>query len=214
MVMKSLTKYINEKIHELPNGVRGIIVFDLDDTLLRCDPDSIHVYKKDPFTGEETALTTAEFALDPDAHDHKDWFDYREFNDEEKVYQSILKGTPILKNLKLMDAYIKAGYKFCFLTARGCEDTIKSALREFLRYKDDNGNLRELENIFKEKYSHAINDQYKDYPGDTDAEKKANVLRDLCKKFDKVIFVDDNAKNLQYARGLRLDNLKVLQAWK
>lgn len=214
MVMKSLTKYINEKIHELPNGVRGIVVFDLDDTLLRCDPDSIHVYKKDPFTGEETALTTAEFALDPDAHDHKDWFDYREFNDEEKVYQSILKGTPILKNLKLMDAYIKAGYKFCFLTARGCEDTIKSALREFLRYKDDNGNLRELENIFKEKYSHAINDQYKDYPGDTDAEKKANVLRDLCKKFDKVIFVDDNAKNLQYARGLRLDNLKVLQAWK
>lgn len=214
MVMKSLTKYINEKINELPNGVRGIVVFDIDDTLLRCDPDSIHVYKKDPFTGEETALTTAEFALDPDAHDHKDWFDYREFNDEEKVYQSILKGTPILKNLKLMDAYIKAGYKFCFLTARGCEDTIKSALREFLRYKDENGNLRELENIFKEKYSHAINDQYKDYPGDTDAEKKANVLRDLCKKFDKVIFVDDNAKNLQYARGLRLDNLKVLQAWK
>lgn len=214
MVMKSLTKYINEKIQELPNGVRGIVVFDIDDTLLRCDPDSIHVYKKDPFTGEETALTTTEFTLDPDAHDHKDWFDYREFNDEEKVYKSILKGTPILKNLKLMDAYIKAGYKFCFLTARGCEDTIKSALREFLRYKDDNGNLRELENIFKEKYSHAINDQYKDYPGDTDAEKKANVLRDLCKKFDKVIFVDDNAKNLQYARGLRLDNLKVLQAWK
>lgn len=214
MVMKSLTKYISEKIHELPNGVRGIVVFDIDDTLLRCDPDSIHVYKKDPFTGEETALTTAEFALDPDAHDHKEWFDYREFNDEEKVYQSILKGTPILKNLKLMDAYIKAGYKFCFLTARGCEDTIKSALREFLRYKDDNGNLRELENIFKDKYSHAINDQYKEYPGDTDAEKKANVLRDLCKKFDKVIFVDDNAKNLQYARGLRLDNLKVLQAWK
>ena len=214
MVMKSLTKYINEKIQELPNGVRGIVVFDIDDTLLRCDPDSIHVYKKDPFTGEETALTTAEFALDPDAHDHKDWFDYREFNDEEKVYQSILKGTPILKNLKLMDAYIKAGYKFCFLTARGCEDTIKSALREFLRYKDDNGNLRELENIFKDKYSHAINDKYKEYPGDTDAEKKANVLRDLCKKFDKVIFVDDNANNLQYVRGLRLDNLKVLQAWK
>ena len=100
------------------------------------------------------------------------------------------------------------------MTARGCEDTIKAALKEFLRYKDENGNLRELENIFKEKYSHAINDQYKNYPGKTDAEKKANVLKELCQKFDKVIFVDDNPKNLQHARGLKLKNLKVLQAWK
>lgn len=212
--MKSLNQYILEKIQDLPQGVSGLVVFDIDDTLLQCDPDSIHVYKKDPNTGKETSLTTAEFAIDPDAHDHKDWFDYREFNDDEKVYQSILKGTPMLKNLKLMDAYIRAGYKFCFLTARGCEDTIKTALKEFLRYKDDNGNLRELENIFKEKYSHAINDQYKSYPGNTDAEKKANVLKELCKKFDKVIFVDDDAKNLQMARALHLKNLKVLQAWK
>lgn len=212
--MKSLNQYITEKIHDLPEGVRGLVVFDIDDTLLQCDPNSIHIYKKDPYTGKETVLTTSQFALDPDAHNHKEWFDYREFNDDEKVYNSIMNGTPMLKNLKLMDAYIKAGYKFCFLTARGCEDTIKAALKEFLRYKDENGNLRELENIFKEKYSHAINDQYKNYPGKTDAEKKANVLKELCQKFDKVIFVDDNPKNLQHARGLKLKNLKVLQAWK
>lgn len=212
--MKSLNQYITEKIHNLPEGVRGLVVFDIDDTLLQCDPNSIHIYKKDPYTGKETVLTTSQFALDPDAHNHKEWFDYREFNDDEKVYNSIMNGTPMLKNLKLMDAYIKAGYKFCFLTARGCEDTIKAALKEFLRYKDENGNLRELENIFKEKYSHAINDQYKNYPGKTDAEKKANVLKELCQKFDKVIFVDDNPKNLQHARGLKLKNLKVLQAWK
>lgn len=212
--MKSLNQYITEKIHDLPEGVHGLVVFDIDDTLLQCDPNSIHIYKKDPYTGKETVLTTSQFALDPDAHNHKEWFDYREFNDDEKVYNSIMNGTPMLKNLKLMDAYIKAGYKFCFLTARGCEDTIKAALKEFLRYKDENGNLRELENIFKEKYSHAINDQYKNYPGKTDAEKKANVLKELCQKFDKVIFVDDNPKNLQHARGLKLKNLKVLQAWK
>jgi hypothetical protein len=212
--MKSLNQYITEKIHELPKGVRGIVVFDIDDTLLKVDPNSIHLYKKDPNTGKEIALTTSQFALDPDSTDHKDWFDYRDFYDEEKVYQSIVNATPMLKNLKLMDAYIKAGYKFCFLTARGCEDTIKSALKEFLRYKDEDGNLRELENIFKDKYSHAINDEYKNYPGNTDAEKKANVLRDICKKFDEVIFVDDNVQNLQHARGLKLDNLKVLQAWK
>ena len=78
--MKSLNQYILEKIQELPHGVRGLVVFDIDDTLLQCDPESIHVYKKDPVTGKETALSTAEFAVDPDAHDHKDWFDYREDN--------------------------------------------------------------------------------------------------------------------------------------
>lgn len=212
--MKSLNQYITEKIHELPKGVRGIVVFDIDDTLLKVNPDFMHIYKRNPITGEEICLTTSKFAKDKDAFIHKEWFDYRDFNDEEKVYQSIINATPMLPNLKLMDAYIKAGYKFCFLTARGCEETIKVALKEFLRYKDEDGNLRELESIFKEKYSHAINDEYKQYPGNTDAEKKANVLKNICDKFDKVIFVDDDKKNLEYAKELNLKNLEVLQAWK
>ena len=212
--MKSLARYITEKIHELPEGVRGIVVFDIDDTLLKVNPNFMHIYKKDPVTGKEIALTTSQFARDPDAHTNKEWFDYRDFNDEQKVYQSILTATPMFKNLKLMDAYIRAGYKFCFLTARGCEDTIKAAMKEFLRYKDENGTIRELENIFKEKYSHAINDEYKSYPGVTDSEKKANVLRDICNKFDKVVFVDDDPKNLEYAKALNLENLQVIKAWK
>jgi len=212
--MKSIVKYISEKIQDLPNGMKGIVVFDIDDTLLKVNPNFMHIYKKDPVSGEEIALTTSQFAKDPDAISHKEIFDYRDFNDESKVYNSIVTATPILNNIKLMDAYIKAGYKFCFLTARGCEETIKAALKKFLRYKDENGTLRELENIFKDKYSHAINDEYKQYPGQNDAEKKANILKDLCKKFDEVIFVDDNIQNVQYAKKLCLDNLKVLQAFK
>lgn len=212
--MKSLSRYITEKIQTLPRGVRGIVVFDIDDTLLKVDPNMMHLYKRDPKTGKEIPLTTSQFARDPDAQIHKDWYDYREFNDDEKVYQSIVTATPMLKNLKLMDAYIRAGYKFCFLTARGCEDTIKAALKEFLRYRDENGTIRELEDIFKEKYSHAINDEYKQYPGETASEKKANVLKDICKKFDKVIFVDDDDKNVAYTRGLKLSNLTVIKAWK
>ena len=212
--MKTLLDYISEAIKPLPDSVSGLVVFDIDDTLLKVKPDSIKIYKKNPDTGEEKALSTDEFALDPDVMDHKDWFDYRDFNDETKVYNSIIEGTPLIKNLRIMDAYIKAGYHFCFLTARGCEDTIKKAIRDFLRYKDEDGNLKELEDIYKETLSHAINDRCKDYPGKTDAEKKANVLKELCKKYDKVIFVDDDTKNIQYARGLQLDNLKVIQAWK
>ena len=212
--MKTLKQYINEAIKPLPKSVSGLIVFDIDDTLLKVKPDSIKIYKKDPTTEKEIALTTEEFAVDPDIANHRDWFDFRDFRDEVKVYNSIIEGTPLIKNLKIMDSYIKAGYHFCFLTARGCEEAVKKALRDFLRYKDDDGNLKELEDIFKETLSHAINDEFKDYPGKSDAEKKANVLKDLCSKYDKVIFVDDDTKNIQYARGLQLDNLKVIQAWK
>jgi len=211
--MKSILEYINEAIKPLPKSVSGLIVFDIDDTLLRVKPDSIRIYKKDPNTGKEIALTTEEFAKDPDIANHKDWFDFRDFHDELKVYNSIIEGTPLIKNLRIMDSYIKAGYHFCFLTARGCEEAVKKALRDFLRYKDEEGE-HELEDIFKETLSHAINDVYKEYPGKSDAEKKANVLKDLCDKYDKVIFVDDDTKNIQYARGLQLDNLKVIQAWK
>ena len=212
--MKTLKEYIYEAIKPLPKSVSGLIVFDIDDTLLKVKPDSIKIYKKDIITGGEKALTTEQFAIDPDAVNHKELFDYRDFKDELKVYNSIIEGTPLIRNLKIMDSYIKAGYHFCFLTARGCEDAVKRAIRDFLKYKDEDGNLKELEDIFKQTLSHAINDEFKHYPGNSDAEKKANVLKDLCNKYDRVIFVDDDTKNIQYARGLNLDNLKVIQAWK
>lgn len=211
--MKSLVQYIYEAIKKLPEHISGLIVFDIDDTLLKVKADGIRVYKKDPKTGKETALTTDEFAKDPDVITHHEWFDFRDFQNEVKVYNSIIEGTPLIKNLRIMDAYIRAGYHFCFLTARGCEDTVKKALKDFLRYRDEDGNLVELADIFKETLSHAINDRFKDYPGKTDAEKKANVLKDLCKKYDRVIFVDDDKKNIRYANSLELDNLKVIKAW-
>ena len=58
--MKSLNQYITEKIKDLPSHVKGIIVFDIDDTLLRVDPDEMHVWKKNPDTGREIPLTTAQ----------------------------------------------------------------------------------------------------------------------------------------------------------
>lgn len=210
--MKSLTEYLYESIKPLSNNEKGLIVFDIDDTLLKVNAKDIKIYKKDPNSGKEIALTTSEFANDADAALHRDWFDCRDFYDPVKVYSSIVDGTPLIKNLKIMDSYIRAGYDFCFLTARGCEDVVKKALADFLEYKDDNGEMKKLGNIFKKTLSHAINDEYKDYPGDSDAEKKANVLKKLCKKYDKVIFVDDDTKNIQNARALNLSNLKVIQA--
>ena len=213
--MKSLTQYINEAIKHLPKSVSGIIVFDIDDTLLKVNPDVIKIYKKNE-NGTEIGLTTEEFAKDPDSSDPNkiDLFDLRDFRDPVKVYNSIISGTPLIKNLKIMDSYVEAGYDFCFLTARGCEDIVKNALNDFLRIKDsETGELKELGEIFKKTLSHAVNDEYKSYPGKDSAEKKANVLKMLCDKYDKVVFVDDDTKNVRAARGLNIDNLKVIKAW-
>ena len=61
--------------------------------------------------------------------------------------------------------------------------------------------------------SHAVNDSEKNYTGKTDAEKKAIVLTKLCKEYDKVVFVDDDKKNVSAARELNIKNLKVIKAW-
>ena len=212
--MKQITAYIFEKIKDLPDSIKGLIVFDIDDTILKVDSSMMSIYKKEPGKSE-IKLSTEEFAKDPDAEDpsKRDWFDYRDFKDPVKVYNSIISGTPLIKNLKIMDDYINAGYDFCFLSARSCEDTVKKALSEFLLVRDENGILKELGDSFKKIMSHAVNDEYKKYPGKTDAEKKANILIKLCKKYDRIVFVDDDKKNVSAARDLNIKNLKVIKAW-
>ena len=187
--MKSLQVYILEKVKDLPESVKGLIVFDIDDTILKVDSSLMKVYKKNPDESlshetaqkpgeQEIALTTREFAKDPDAEDQekRKWFDYRDFKDPVKVYNSIITGTPLIKNLKIMDDYIRAGYDFCFLTARSCEEVIKKAISDFLKFRDKDGALKELGYSFKTTFSHAVNDEIKKYPGKDDAQKKANVL--------------------------------------
>lgn len=216
--MKSLLQYITEQLllehpQQLRGSQTGLIVFDIDDTLLRADSDDFFIYKKT--NGKEIALTTAEFAKDPDAGDpnKKNLFDYRDFGDPQKVYRSIINGTPLLKNLRILDDYVEAGYEFCFLTTRQCENVIKGALDSFLKVRRD-GILEPLGDAFNKTLSHAVNDELKNYPGKTDAEKKANILINLCKKYDRVVFVDDDKKNVHAAINLHIPNLKVVTAHK
>ena len=210
--MKRLTEYIYEKIRSLAHNIKGVIVFDIDDTLLKVDKNAIAVYKKEPGKPVKR-MSTEDYAKDPDVQNHPEWFDINEFRNPTKVYNSIISGTPLLKNLKIMDAYIEAGYDFCFLTARSCEDVVKQALDDFLLRRTSDGTLKKLGDSFKKTISHAVNDQLKKYPGETDYEKKANVLKDICKKYDKVVFVDDDKKNVRAAKDLKISNLTVIKAW-
>lgn len=213
--MKPLKQFIKEAIQHLPYGKTGIVVFDIDNTLIQADEDVMSIGKfVDGDRKRKISLSTEEFAKDPDAKEHKDWFDFSYFQNPQKVVQSIIKGTPLLKNLRILDAYLNAGYEFCFLTARGCEDAVKYAIQTVIKYRDDNGVLNNIAPYFNKDVSAAINDSNKEYEGRTDAEKKSNVLRELCSKFDYVVFVDDDNKNVAQAKELNLNNLTVIKAWK
>ena len=213
--MKHLNQFIQEAIQHLPNGKTGIVVFDIDDTLIHTDEDVMSIGKF--INGDRKnriSLSTKEFAKDQDAKEHKEWFDFSDFQNPQKVVQSIIRGTPILKNLRILDAYLNAGYEFCFLTARGCEDAVKYAIQNVIKYRDENGVLNNIDPWFNKDVSAAVNDSNKEYEGKTDAEKKSNVLREICSKFDYVVFVDDDNKNVAHAKELNLNNLTVIEAWK
>ena len=212
--MKSLLQFIIESINKLPYGKSGIVVFDIDDTLIQADEEIMSIGKfVDGDRKHKISISTDEFAKDPDVKDHKDWFDFSDFQNPQKVVQSIIKGTPILKNLRILDAYLNAGYEFCFLTARGCEDAVKYAIQTVIKYRDDKGVLNNIAPYFNKDVSAAINDSNKEYDGRTDAEKKSNVLKEICSKFDYVVFVDDDNKNVAQAKELNLNNLTVIKAW-
>ena len=213
--MKHLNQFIQEAIQHLPYDKTGIVVFDIDDTLIQADKNVVSISKF--INGDrknKISISTEEFAKDPDAKDHKNWFDFSDFQNPQKVVQSIIKGTPILKNLKILDAYLNAGYEFCFLTARGCEDAVKHAIQNVIKYRDENGVLHNIDPWFNKAVSAAINDSNKEYEGKTNAEKKSNVLREICSKFDYVVFVDDDNKNVAHAKELNLNNLTVIEACK
>ena len=202
---------IVEGIQALEKGKRGCILFDIDDCLLQADSKAIGIWKEKP--GEQPIrLSTEQYAKDPDAATHKDWFSYKEFRDPEKVYASIVGGTPLLRQMRLLDAHVKANYDIAFLTARGLQDVVDAALRAFLKVKDSNGKLSPIGDKLKSEISAAVNDEIKAYPGANDPEKKGMVIKNICQKYDKVKFVDDDLKNVNFAKSLKLPNLQVILA--
>lgn len=193
----------------------GCVLLDIDDCLLQADKSAIAIWKVKP--GEKPRrLSSEEYAKDPDAETHKEWFDYKEFRDPERVYNSIVNGTPLLRQLRLVDQHARAGYHLAFLTARGLQDVIDKALRAFLRYRDANGKLLPVGDKLKSDISAAVNDMkwVEAYPTAGDPEKKAIVIKNICKKYTKVKFVDDDLKNVNAARALKLPNLQVIHASK
>lgn len=188
----------------------GILLLDIDDTLLSAT--GMHIYRTDKHPDGAAKLTPAQYAKETVTPETKSFYDYKDFRDEKKVLSSIVKGNPIIKNLKIMDNYMAAGWKIGILTARGMEDTIYKALKGFLKYRK-NGVLTPIGNKLQRKDVHAINDSKYSKDNGTDYEKKANVLLAYRKEFGtSVKFLDDDTKNLVKARTVLSSPKDAIQA--
>jgi len=191
---------------------KGIILFDIDDTVLQSKVEDIGIWKyKD---GKEERLSTEEFAKDPDKGKPDVKYDYWEFQDPEIVRRSILNGTPLINNLKIMDDYINRGYDCAFLTARGCEDVIKDAMTSFLKFRDEEGKLSDIKNKFKQSLSYAVGDEKycEVLDGLKDFERKAKMIKIISEMYKDVIFIDDDKKNIAAAEKMHLPNVTVIEA--
>lgn len=198
----------------------GLLLLDIDDTMVKTNADMIGVWKRYP-NGTEKRLSTAEYAVDLDAKDGGKSanvvFDYREFGMRDKVTQSIINGTPLVKNLRILDWAVEHDYDVGFLTARSAEDMIYEVLSDWLKHKSGN-NFEPVK--LKRDVCFAINDpKYMDENGNctlgnTDPEKKTHILKYVASEYKLVKFVDDDRKNIANARALRIPNLRVITAWR
>jgi len=193
---------------------KGIVIADIDDTMIKAEAGDIGIWKlKD---GKETRLSTDDFAKDPDKDDPKVKFDYREFNDPEKVRDSIINGTPLLKNLKIIDNYLSKGFDFAFLTARGSEDVIKEVMTSFLKDRDKDGHLKHIGDKFNKTLSFAVSDEKycEILDGIKDFDRKAKVIKTIAEMYDNVAFIDDDIRNLVAVKNLHLPNVKIIRSLK
>lgn len=193
---------------KLLSGKRGLVVFDIDFTILK--PENIFVHKvKD---GKIVAK------LPPEIYDQKEtneirnaWkaqggsYSYDEYRDANKVINSIIGGVPFVRVLRLMDSYIRNGFEVAFLTARGMEDEVAMALDKFLKYRDESGNLVPIGGKLKRELVNAINDDIKRAKGvyvGNDSEAKATILKKFIDQYDVVKFIDDSPMNLKKSEPL------------
>jgi|ETNvirenome_6_85_1030632.scaffolds.fasta_scaffold00321_37 2-hydroxy-3-keto-5-methylthiopentenyl-1-phosphate phosphatase len=178
----------------------SLLLLDIDDTLLTAQ--NIFIYRKLSTDKAEVRLTPEQYAKDPAStvKSNKQYYDYREFRNADKVAQSIKTGLPIVPNLKEMDRYIQRGWKIGILTARGMEDVIAKTMQEWLKIRNKKGELVDVD--LPRRLVNAINDDNKHYPGATDFEKKTNVIKKLSKKFNQIIFVDDDIKNVKAVKNM------------
>lgn len=169
--------------------MKKILFLDIDDTLLIGDNIYIYIEKN----GIKKKITTHEFS-NLTLTNLKGTLDYSEFDNPEKIKNSIINGKPLYKNLKIIDEYTKNGWELGILTARGAQDSIRQVIKKWLN--------KHLKNEFelKEKNIYAVGDRIINYPGKNSSIRKVNVLKKYTKKYDRVCLIDDSDKTIEFIK--------------
>lgn len=179
--MKNLSEYIINRFSVAGTKSDKILLFDIDDTLIKSD---IRVIVKDRNGNIVKRLTSTEY----NSYRLKlgEEFDYSEFDDE-----SVLNNRSIfLKYWQTMKREYRKGTHIGILSARKKQDM-------FYRFFAKNGIQIKRELIF------TINDESLNIEGNTIEERKTFVIKKLYNLgYKTFVFFDDNETNLKHAKEL------------
>jgi Icc-related predicted phosphoesterase len=181
--MITLSKYLNKRFSVNGSVSDRLLVFDLDDTLIRSKANVI--VKRG---SKRIELTPGEY------NDYKwqegDVVDYSQFRSDE-----ILDSADLTKYWKTMEREYKKGTHICILTARGDQDMV---WRFFKR--------KGIE--IKNELVIAVEDPKYGFTGSI-AEKKKKAIESLVTLgYRTFVFFDDSEENLRFAKSLE-DELNV-----
>jgi hypothetical protein len=178
--MISLRDYILEQFTVAGTQSDKILLFDVDDTLIKSDV-KVHVIKNGEVIKKLSSTEYNSYKLQPGES-----FDYSEFEDED-----ILNNRSVfLKYWDTLQREYKNGTHIGILTARSNKDM-------FYRFFKSNGITIKNELVF------AINDPKLNLKGSTIEDRKAEVIKRLAKwGYRTMIFFDDNEANLKTAKKL------------
>jgi hypothetical protein len=181
-----------------------ILYLDIDNTLLQ--PNNIFIYYRN---GDiELKYTPDEYAKIDVSIDEKQYYDYGDFNNPDKIMNSIYSSIPLYHNLRIIEKYVSEGWELGILTARGVENVINDIIPLWLKQHLKIGFILKRENIF------AVNDKTLNYEGYTDSLKKVNVLKKIykSKKYKKIGLFDDNEHTLELLRNMFKTKIELIHA--
>ena len=178
--MISLRDYILEQFTVAGTQSNKILLFDVDDTLIKSDV-KVHVIKNGEVVKKLSSTEYNTYKLQPGES-----FDYSEFEDED-----ILNNRSVfLKYWDTLQREYKDGTHIGILTARSNKDM-------FYRFFKANGITIKNELVF------TIGDPKLNLKGNTIEDRKAEVIKRLSKwGYKTMVFFDDNEANLKTAKKL------------
>jgi hypothetical protein len=178
--MISLRDYILEKFSVAGNESNKILLFDVDDTLLKSEVQ-VHVVKGGKLLRKLSSAEYNSYKLQPGED-----FDYVEFEDPK-----ILNNKSVfLKYWDTLQREYIGGTHIGILTARSNSDM-------FYDFFKNHGVTIKKELVF------AINDPKLGLKGNTIEDRKANAIKRLIDwGYKTIVFFDDNVNNLKSAKKL------------